>query len=185
VLSSILGGIGALLLISVIAGVATAGKTPTSSHTTNPPAAAASSSTTQAPANTTTQPAASQPTSAPAAAPSPAAPPPPQYTASQEQAIQAAQGYLSDGEGFSYQGLIDQLDSPDGDGFSQADATVAVNSLNVNWNQQAVESAQGYMSDGQGFSACGLVQQLDSPDGEQFTQAQAEYAVGQVGLGSC
>jgi len=62
----------------------------------------------------TSSPAPEQTTSAPPAAP--------QYTASQQQAIDAAQSYLSMGSGFSYQGLIDQLDSPDGNGFSTADA---------------------------------------------------------------
>lgn len=136
----------------------------------------ASSSTSQPAAATNPAPSSSL------ASPSPAAP---QYTVAQQQAIDAAQSYLSEGQGFSYAGLIQQLDSPDGNGFTTADATVAVNSLTVNWNQQAVEAAKGYMQTEPGWSACSLVQQLDSPDGSQFTQAQAEYAVGQVGLGSC
>jgi Host cell surface-exposed lipoprotein len=125
----------------------------------------------------------------PGDAPSPAAPatsPPPQYTESQQQAIDAADNYLSDEPGWSQAGLIAQLSSPYGNGFSVADATVAVDSLtSVNWNQQAVIKAQDYMTDEPGWSACGLVQQLDSPYGSQFTQAEAEYAVQQVGLGTC
>ena len=35
---------------------------------------------------------------------------------------------------------------------------------------------------GTGFSHDGLVQQLDSPDGGQFTYAQASYAATAVGL---
>jgi hypothetical protein len=42
--------------------------------------------------------------------------------------------------------------------------------------------AKGYMSDGQGFSRQGLIQQMTSADGDQFTEAQAEYAADAVGL---
>jgi len=48
--------------------------------------------------------------------------------------------------------------------------------------QQAVDSAQSYLADGQGFSATGLFKQLTSSYGEGFTEAQAEYAVSQAGL---
>jgi hypothetical protein len=131
-----------------------------------------------------TQPAAPPAPAAPAtsqpAAPAPAAPAGP--TASQQQALDSAQGYLSDGQGFSRAGLIKQLTSKYGEGFSLADATWAVDHSGANWDAQAVESAKGYMSDGQGFSRAGLIDQLTSPYGEQFTYAQAVYAVNQVGL---
>jgi hypothetical protein len=45
-----------------------------------------------------------------------------------------------------------------------------------------VISAKGYMSDGQGFSRQGLIDQLSSSAGEGFTLAQATYAADQVGL---
>jgi hypothetical protein len=106
----------------------------------------------------------------------------PSYTAAEQQAITAAQGYLSDGEGFSRAGLISQLSSPDGSGFSSNLATFAVDHVTVNWWRQAVIAAKGYMSDGEGFSYSGLVDQLDSPDGSQFTYAQAVYAARHVGL---
>jgi hypothetical protein len=38
------------------------------------------------------------------------------------------------------------------------------------------------MTDGQGFSRQGLIDQMDSPYGGQFTYSQAVYAVNQVGL---
>ena len=38
------------------------------------------------------------------------------------------------------------------------------------------------MSDGEGFSRQGLIDQLTSSAGEGFTYAQAVYAVNQVGL---
>jgi hypothetical protein len=42
-------------------------------------------------------------------------------------------------------------------------------------------SAKSYMDMG-GFSRAGLIDQLTSPYGEQFTLAQATYAVNHVGL---
>jgi hypothetical protein len=105
----------------------------------------------------------------------------PAMTASQQQAVQAAQGYLNLGSGFSRAGLIQQLTSSSGDGFANADAVFAVNYLHPDWNAQAVDAAKGYMAMG-GFSRASLIQQLTSPYGDQFTQAQAEYAANAVGL---
>jgi hypothetical protein len=103
-------------------------------------------------------------------------------TTSQEQAVQSAKGYLEDGQGFSYASLLKQLTSKYGEQFSQADAKFAIGYLHPDWNAQAVLSAKGYMSDGQGFSRSELLDQLTSSYGEGFTQAQAEYAVAKVGL---
>lgn len=121
----------------------------------------------------------SQP-SAPTPPPAPSTPAPPAMTASQQQAVQAAQGYLSDGAGFSAESLDQQLTSSAGNGFSQADAQFAINYLNPNWDAQALDAAQGYMSDGEGFSASSLTQQLTSTYGNGFTNAQATYAVNKV-----
>jgi Host cell surface-exposed lipoprotein len=96
-------------------------------------------------------------------------------TIGQRQALESAKSYLSDG-GFSRAGLIQQLTSKYGEGFSHADAVWAVNHAHANWNAEAVESAKSYLSDG-GFSRAGLIQQLESPYGEGFTHAQALYAV--------
>ena len=93
----------------------------------------------------------------------------------------AAKGYLSF-EAFSRLGLIAQLDSPDGDGYSVHNATVAVNSMRVNWNAQAVKAAKGYIAM-EAFSCSDLIQQLDSPDGDQFTVAQATYGADHSGNG--
>lgn len=98
-------------------------------------------------------------------------------TIAQQQAVESAQSYLSLGQGFSEQGLLNQLTSSAGGGFSQSAAEFAINYLNPNWDQQAVESAQGYLSLGQGFSEQGLLQQLTSSAGAGFTEAQAEYAI--------
>jgi hypothetical protein len=96
-------------------------------------------------------------------------------------AVQAAKQYLNAEPGFSQAGLIAQLDSPDGSGFSVADATAAVDSLTVNWDAQAVDAAKNYNSSIGGFSCSGMIQQLDSPDGDQFTVAQATYGATQAG----
>jgi hypothetical protein len=101
---------------------------------------------------------------------------------SQQQALTSAGEYLSDGEGFSYNGLLQQLTSQAGDGFSQADATWAIQQLNPNWDQQAAISAKGYLSDGEGFSKSSLTQQLTSAYGDGFTPSQAAYGVAQAGL---
>ena len=98
-------------------------------------------------------------------------------TDAQQQAVDAAQSYLSEGQGFSEQGLLGQLTSSAGDGFLQSDAEFAIHYLNPNWDQQAVDAANGYLSEGQGFSQQGLIQQLTSSAGNGFTEAQAEYAV--------
>jgi hypothetical protein len=102
-------------------------------------------------------------------------------TASQQQAVDAAQNYLSDGQGFSAYSLNQQLTSSSGDGFAPADAQFAIGYLNPDWDAQAVDSAQGYMKMG-GFSAASLTQQLTSDSGDGFTPAQAAYAVAKVGL---
>jgi hypothetical protein len=109
---------------------------------------AATSATTQAPAATTAPTTAPPTTAAPTTAPPTTATPTttkPALSLSQQDAIAAAQQYLNMGQGFSQAGLISQLDSPDGDQYSVADATFAVDSLNVNWNAQAVEAAKSYL----------------------------------------
>lgn len=112
--------------------------------------------------------------SAPSTAAVPANPP---MTTAQQQAVEAAQGYLGMGTGFSYQGLLKQLTSSAGNGFAQSDAEFAINYLNPNWDQQAVDAAQGYLGMGTGFSQQGLLKQLTSSYGAGFTEAQAEYAI--------
>ncbi len=94
-------------------------------------------------------------------------------TGPQRQAIGSAQDYLR-AMPFSKQGLIDQLSSPYGAGFSVKIATYAVNHIKVNWNKQAVKSANSYLKV-MHFSCDGLIDQLESPYGAQFTHNQAVY----------
>lgn len=163
-----------IVLISVIAGLASSGS---KAHAA--PAVRPSVSAPAVPAPATSQPATATP--APVKT-TPAAPATPAITTSQQQALTSANGYLSDGQGFSRQGLINQLSSPSGEGFPVADATWAVDHSGADWKAQAVISAKGYMADGQGFSRSGLIDQLTSSSGEGFTYAQASYAVSQIGL---
>ena len=95
--------------------------------------------------------------------------------------MSAAKSYLSMGSGFSAASLLDQLTSPYGNGFAQADAQWAVDNSGADWNAQAVMAAKGYLNLG-GFSRSSMVEQLTSQYGNQFTEAQAEYACDQVGL---
>jgi hypothetical protein len=106
--------------------------------------------------------------------------PKPEFTVSQQNAIASAQDYLNY-EAFSRVGLIGQLSSKYGEGFSKEDATFAVDHITVDWNEQAAKSAKEYLRY-QSFSRNGLIQQLESQYGEQFTHAQAVYGVNQTGL---
>src|SRR5437588_9759121 len=58
--------------------------------------------------------------------------------ASQQNAVRKAKDYL-DYDAFSRQGLIKQLEY---DSFSAEDATYAVDSITVDWNQQAAKKAK-------------------------------------------
>jgi hypothetical protein len=49
----------------------------------------------------------------------------------------------------------------------------------VDWNAQAVKSAENYLSF-TSFSCSGLKQQLSSSAGDGFTKAQAAYGAGQT-----
>jgi hypothetical protein len=100
-------------------------------------------------------------------------------TGPQNNAVRSASHFLGL-QGFSRLGLINQLSSEYGDGYEVADATVAVDSLVIDWNKQAVRSAKMYLSL-QGFSCKGLVQQLSSSFGDQYTTSQASYGAHQAG----
>lgn len=97
----------------------------------------------------------------------------------QKNAMRSAEQYISM-TGFSREGLIDQLSSDGGEGYEVADATIAIDSLNINWNEQAVRSAEQYL-DMMGFSCNGLIDQLSSDGGEGYTVDQAAYGAQQAG----
>lgn len=97
----------------------------------------------------------------------------------QKNAVQSAKQYLSF-QAFSRDGLIHQLSSRAGDGYDIFDATVAVDSLKVDWNEQAAIAAKNYL-DIMPFSCRGLKQQLSSRAGEKFTDVQADYGAQKSG----
>lgn len=101
-------------------------------------------------------------------------------TVSQSNAVRSAKQYLSF-SGFSRNGLIGQLSSDAGDGYDIADATVAVDTLNIDWNMEAARSAKQYLSFS-GFSCKGLINQLSSSAGDKYTVEQATYGAKQVGI---
>lgn len=100
-------------------------------------------------------------------------------TVSQAQAIESAQQYV-DFSGFSKRGLMRQLTSNAGSGFTEADAEFALKHIKVDYNAEAVEAAQSYL-DLTSFSRKGLIDQLTSP-ASGFTLKQATYATNKVGL---
>lgn len=91
----------------------------------------------------------------------------------EKNAIKTAESYLSY-TSFSRSGLIEQLEY---EGFSNEAATLAVDSITVDWNEQAAKEAESYLSY-MSFSRSGLIKQLEF---EGFTHAQAEYGVSAVG----
>lgn len=86
-------------------------------------------------------------------------------------ALQKAHDYL-DYSAFSRTGLIEQLEY---EGFSEADATYAVDNCGADWKKQAVLKAKQYRGYS-AFSHKGLVEQLEY---EGFTHEQAEYGATQ------
>lgn len=120
-----------------------------------------------------------QPTAAATAKASPTALAGPTLTNQQKNAVRSAREYL-DLTAFSRQGLIDQLSSAYGSGYSINDATIAVDSLTVDWNAEAEQSAKEYLNL-TAFSCNGLIEQLDSPYGGKFTVDQATYGAKQAG----
>lgn len=98
----------------------------------------------------------------------------PKETTGQKNARSKAETYL-DVIPFSRSGLIKQLNF---DGFSNSDASYAVDAITVDWNQQSALKSKSYL-DIMAFSRSGLITQLLF-DG--FTQSQAEYGASTTGL---
>lgn len=157
-----------VLVLAVIGGAMGGGDDPTTPVSASSPsssAKAAAPAATKAPAPVATK----------AAAPKPAAP---KLTSGQKNALRAAENYV-DLMGMSKAGLIQQLSSPAGDGYSKADATYAANHVKVDWDAEAVESAKNYL-DIMPMSRSALIQQLSSSAGDEFTKAQATKAADAV-----
>lgn len=91
----------------------------------------------------------------------------------EKNALKSAENYLSF-MAFSRSGLIKQLEF---EGYSREAATTAVDSLVVDWKEQAAKSAENYMSL-MSFSRSRLIQQLKF---EGFSEEEAEYGATFVG----
>ena len=166
-----------VLVLFVIGAIASGGsESKTKNSASTAPATKASTQTTTPP--TTAAPTTAAPTTT---APKPTAPPAPVETPGQSNARRSAQQYLRLGNGFSRGGLIEQLSSEFGEGFSLEDATYGVDATHTDWNAQACLSAKSYLKQ-EPFSHAGLVEQLSSEFGEKYTPDEAEYGVTCAGL---
>jgi hypothetical protein len=72
-----------------------------------------------------------------------------------KEALAAAKEYLNS-QAFSLKGLIAQLDSPDGSGFTVAQATYGADHCDANWTKEALLAAKEYLQS-QPFSFRGLI----------------------------
>lgn len=101
-------------------------------------------------------------------------------TPGQRNALRAAENYLNLMP-FSRQGLINQLSSDAGDGYSVEDATFAADNVGADWKEQAARAAKRYLET-MPFSRDGLIEQLSSDAGDGYTLEEATYGVDQAGL---
>jgi len=100
-------------------------------------------------------------------------------SSSEKKAYNSAKEYLSV-KAFSKRDLINQLTSVN-EGYSDSDATAAVNSLSVDWKDEARLSAKNY-EDIFGYSCKELVHQLTSSAGDGYTDEEAIYAANKIGV---
>jgi hypothetical protein len=176
---------GAVIALFVLIGALNGGGdatntgTPVSAESSAPakPAAAPAPSAEASPTSSS-KPAVPSAKASPTSSSKPAAPKAPKLTSGQENALRAAENYLAL-MGMSKAGLIQQLSSPAGDGYSKADATFAANHVKADWNAEAVEAAKNYMQI-MPMSRAALIRQLSSSAGDKFTKAQATRAADAV-----
>ena len=76
----------------------------------------------------------------------------------------------------SKQGIYDQLVSEYGEQFSEEAAQYAMDNLDADYKQNALEKAKIYQ-DEMSMSPEAIRDQLTSEYGEQFTQEEADYAI--------
>ena len=100
----------------------------------------------------------------------------PNLTAQEEGACKMAASLISSGSGVSRDTAIQSLEWQQ---FSEAEAVLAVDHCNADWNNEAVESAKFYMQS-TGASRSTMMQWLTT--WQKFTEEQAEYACQEVGL---
>ena len=76
----------------------------------------------------------------------------------------------------SKKGLFDQLTSEYGEGFPPEAAQYAIDNVQADFNQNALEKAKSYYYN-MNMSKQAVWDQLTSAYGEQFTHDQADYAI--------
>lgn len=97
-------------------------------------------------------------------------------TQEQKNALKKAKSYAKNMH-MSKQGIFDQLTSEYGEGFAEADAQYAIDNLEgIDWNTNALAKAKTYYNS-MNMSKSAVFEQLISDYGEQFTQAEAQYAI--------
>lgn len=97
-------------------------------------------------------------------------------TTEQRNALESAKTY-SDTMSMSKSAIYHQLTSSYGDKFSASDAQYAIDHItDVDWNQNALESAKNY-SETMHMSKAEIYHQLTSNYGDKFTASEAQYAV--------
>lgn len=96
---------------------------------------------------------------------------PAEYTS----AFTSAETY-SDMMHMSKAGIFDQLTSEYGGQFTEDAAQYAVDTIDADWNQNALESARTYQNE-MAMSPAAIHDQLTSEYGGQFTSSQADYAI--------
>ncbi len=96
-------------------------------------------------------------------------------TSKQKQAYRKCKSYLSN-YAFSKKGLTAQLKHEE---FPTEDIKVAIKAIEdmgeVNWNTEAYEAAQGYLTDEPSLSKDEVLEKLEGDDWSQFTHEQAVY----------
>lgn len=76
----------------------------------------------------------------------------------------------------SKQGIYDQLVSEYGGQFTPEAAQYAIDNVDANWNENALEKARSYQET-MSMSPAAIHDQLTSEYGEQFTEEEADYAI--------
>lgn len=96
--------------------------------------------------------------------------------AEDKSALSKAEDYANTMD-MSKQGVYEQLTSDAGEQFSASAAQYAIDHLtDVDWNENALKKAKDYQ-DNMSMSPAEIHDQLTSSAGEQFTQAEADYAI--------
>jgi len=96
-------------------------------------------------------------------------------TIGEENALKCAEKYLRNIGGYSYQGMIDQMEY---EGFTNEEATYAADNCGADWYEQSVKCAEKYLRNIGGYSYQGMIDQMEY---EGFTNEEATYAADNCG----